>query len=143
MNLVIGKSGNRVIDWKITSGFTLIELMIVISLLVILASVGLVQYRQSIIHTNEAVLKDDLFKMRDAIDQYYADKNEYPEALDALVTGGYIRALPRDPFTKSETTWQAVAAETDPANPATQPGVEDVKSGSDGTALDGTKYADW
>ena len=139
MNPAIGKSGNRGID----RGFTLIELMVVMSLLVILASLGLVQYRQSIIHTNEAVLKDDLFKLRDALDQYYADKNKYPETLDSLVSDGYIRAVPKDPFTKSEGTWQTTLSEPDAANPTAQPGVENVKSGFDGTALDGTKYSDW
>jgi general secretion pathway protein G len=81
--------------------------------------------------------------MRDAIDQYYADKNKYPESLDALVTDGYIRRLPEDPFTKSATTWVEVPAETDPNNPAAPPGIYDVKSGSDGKSLDGTNYADW
>jgi len=124
-------------------GFTLIELMVVLSIIVILASLGLVQYRYSIVHSQEAVLHDDLTKLRDAIDQYYADKNQYPESLDALVSDGYIRALPKDPFTKSETSWQTVPSEPDPANPSAQPGVYDVKSGSDGTALDGTRYSDW
>src|SRR5436190_12103433 len=85
-----------------SSGFTLIELMVVISLLVILASMGLVQYRHSIVRSKEAVLKEDLFRIRDAIDQYYADKNQYPSTLDALVSDGYIRTVPKDPFTQSE-----------------------------------------
>jgi general secretion pathway protein G len=124
-------------------GFTLIELMVVISLIVILASIGLVQYRYSLIHTDEAVLRDDLFKLRDAIDQYYADKNQYPSTLDALVSDGYIRAVPKDPITKSESSWQTIPSEPDASNPLTQPGVYNVKSGSDGTALDGTKYSEW
>ena len=127
----------------IPSGFTLIELMVVISLLVILASLGLVQYRQSIIHTNEAVLKDDVVKMREAIDQYYADKNQYPETLDALVSGGYIREVPRDTFTKSVSTWITIPSEPDANNPTAQPGIINVKSGFAGTALDGTPYSDW
>jgi general secretion pathway protein G len=125
------------------SGFTLIELMVVLSLIVTLATIGLVQYRQSVIFARESVLKDDLFKMRDAIDQYYADKNQYPSTLDELVSGGYLRALPKDPFTSSASTWQPVPAEPDPTNPVASPGVYDVKSGSEGTAMDGTKYAEW
>jgi general secretion pathway protein G len=118
-------------------GFTMIELMVVMSLIVILATIGLVQYRQSIVYTKEAVLKDDLNKLRDAIDQYYADKNQYPPTLQDLVTNGYIRGLPKDPFTNSDSSWQTVPAEPDPNNPTTQPGVYDVKSGAEGTTLDG------
>jgi general secretion pathway protein G len=125
------------------NGFTMIELMVVMSLIVILATLGLVQYRQSVIYARESVLKDDLFKLRDAIDQYYADKNQYPSTLDELVSGGYLRSLPKDPFTSSTSSWQTVPAEPDPLNPTTMPGVYDVKSGSDGTAIDGTKYSDW
>jgi general secretion pathway protein G len=124
-------------------GFTLIELLIVLSLIVILASMGLTQYRNSITHSKEAVLKEDLFRLRDAIDQYYADKGQYPSTLDALVTEHYLRSLPEDPFTRSSTSWETVPAEPDPNNPTAEPGVYDVKSGSDATALDGTKYADW
>jgi len=129
--------------YPLQNGFTLIELMIVLSLLVILASMGMTQYRNSITHSKEAVLREDLFRLRDAIDQYYADKNQYPSTLDALVSEHYLRALPEDPFTKSTTTWQTVPAEPDPNNPTAEAGVYDVKSGSDGTALDSTKYSDW
>jgi len=124
-------------------GFTMIELLVVLSLIVILATIGMTQYRNSRVFASESVLKTDLFRMRDAIDQYYADKGQYPSTLDALVSDGYLRKLPDDPFTKSSTTWQAVPAEPDPNNPTAEPGVYDVKSGSDGTALDGSKYADW
>ena len=133
----------RAADRRSQSGFTMIELMVVTALLVILATMGLVQYRRSIVHAQEAVLKEDLFRMRDAIDQYYADKNQYPTDLGALVTDGYLREIPRDPFTESATTWQTVPSEPDPNNPTAQPGIYDVKSGSDKTALDGTRYAEW
>jgi general secretion pathway protein G len=123
-------------------GFTLIELMVVMSLIVILATVGLVQYRQSITYTKEAVLKDDLNKLRDAIDQYYADKNQYPSTLPDLVSSGYLRALPKDPFTNSDSSWQTVPAEPDPNNPTTQPGVYDVKSGAEGTTIDGKSLSE-
>lgn len=124
-------------------GFTLIELLIVLTLITILASMGLAQYKTSRTYASEAVLKEDLFRMRDAIDQYYADKNQYPSTLDALVSDGYMRKIPEDPFTKSSTTWQAVPGEPDPNNPSAEAGVYDVKSGSDATALDGTRYAEW
>jgi general secretion pathway protein G len=124
-------------------GFTMIELMVVMALIVILATIGMAQYRQSIQFTKEAVLKDDLFKMRDAIDQYYADKGKYPSALDSLVSEGYMRKLPEDPITKSADTWTTVPAEPDPNNPSAEPGVYDVKSGAPGSGLDGTSYSDW
>jgi general secretion pathway protein G len=125
------------------SGFTIIELMVVTSLIVILATMGLVQYRQSVTRAKEAVLKEDLFRLRDAIDQYYADKNQYPGTLEALVSDGYLRALPQDPFTNTSSSWQTVPAEPDGANPIAEPGIFDVKSGSDQVALDGTKYSEW
>jgi general secretion pathway protein G len=125
------------------SGFTMIELLIVVTLIIILSTMGMTQYRAGVIHAREATLKEDLFRLRDAIDQYYADKGQYPSALDALVSDGYIRKLPEDPFTRSADTWQEVPAEPDPNNPVAEPGIQDVKSGSDATALDGSKYADW
>ena len=124
-------------------GFTLIELLVVLSIIIILASMGLTQYRNSIVRANEAVLKEDLFRMRDSIDQYYADKGKYPSSIDELVSSGYIRRMPEDPFTKSSSSWQSVPAEPDPNNPTAELGIFDIKSGSDGTALDGTKYSDW
>jgi general secretion pathway protein G len=126
-----------------SSGFTMIELLVVLSIIVILATIGMTQYRNSRVYASESVLKTDLFRMREAIDQYYADKGQYPSALDALVTEGYLRKLPEDPFTKSSSTWQTVPAEPDPNNPTAEPGVYDVKSGSEATSLDGTKYAEW
>jgi general secretion pathway protein G len=126
-----------------TGGFTLIELLIVIALITILASMGVVQYRNSIQSSKEAVLHTDLFRMRDAIDQYYADKGKYPQSLDTLVSEGYMRKIPEDPITKSVETWQTEPAEPDPSNPSVEPGIYNVKSGATGTALDGSSYADW
>lgn len=125
------------------AGFTLIELMVVIALISILAAMAVVQYRNSIQRTQEATLKTNLFRMRDAIDQYYADKGKYPASLDVLVTDQYLRRIPEDPITKSTDTWQLVPAEPDPGNTAGDPGIYDVKSGAQGQALDGTNYADW
>ena len=124
------------------AGFTLVELLIVISLISILAAMGLVQYRNSVVSAKEAVLQTDLFRMRDAIDQYYADKGKYPSSLDSLVSDGYLRKIPEDPITKSADTWTTVPAEPDPNNPSAEPGIYDVKSGAQGTALDGRSYAD-
>ena len=124
-------------------GFTLIELMVVASILVVLAGIGLAQYRNGVTRAREGVLKTDLFNMRDAIDQYYADKGQYPGTLDELTSAGYLRRVPDDPMTMSNSTWQTTASEPDANNPTAAPGVYDVKSGSDATALDGTKYADW
>jgi len=124
-------------------GFTLIELLVVASILVVLAGLGLVQYKNGVTRAREGVLKTDLFNLRDGIDQYYADKGQYPGTLDELVSSGYLRRVPDDPFTMSNSTWQVIPSEPDPNNPTAAPGVYDVKSGSDATALDGTKYADW
>ena len=124
-------------------GFTLIELMVVMAIIVILAGIGTAMYSNSLTRSKEAVLKEDLFRMRDAIDQYYADKNKYPASLDALVTEKYLRAVPVDPFTNSAETWQTVMAEPDPSNPGGDIGIFDVKSGAEQMAMDGTRYADW
>jgi len=137
-NTRIGK-GRRSRD----GGFTLVELLVVISLISILAAMALVNYRNGVVRSQESVLKTDLFRMRDAIDQYYADKGKYPASLDALVSDGYMRAVPEDPITKSKDTWQTVPAEPDPNNPSAEPGIYDVKSGAPGAALDGSNYADW
>jgi general secretion pathway protein G len=126
-----------------TGGFTLIELLVVISLIVILAGMALVQYQSGVTRSKEAVLKQDLFRMRDAIDQFYADKAKYPATLDELVSEKYMRTVPVDPFTQSAETWQTVMSEPDPLNPTAQPGIYDVKSGSEETSLDGTKYSEW
>ena len=125
------------------SGWTLIELLIVISLVMILATLALTQYRGSILAAKEAALKSDLFLMRDAIDQYYADKGRYPESLQTLVSESYLRAVPKDPFTNSADTWQTVNAEPEPGMTSTTTGIYDVKSGYEGTATDGSRYGDW
>ena len=124
-------------------GFTIVELMIVMSLIVVLASIGLAVHTNSQTRAKEAVLKEDLFRLRDGIDQYYADKNAYPTTLNALVESKYLRAIPIDPFTQSAESWQTTMSELDPENPSAEPGIYDVKSGSDRTGLDGTAYSNW
>jgi general secretion pathway protein G len=132
-----------IIKMRSQRGFTLVELLIVLSLISILAAMGVVQYRNSVQLGREAVLRRNLFAMRDAIDQYYADKNKYPASLDQLVSDGYLRKIPEDPITRTVDTWQTVPAEPDPANPTDAPGIYDVKSGAPGQGLDGSNYADW
>jgi general secretion pathway protein G len=117
--------------------------MVVLSLIVLLAGLALTNYRNAVIRAQEAVLKEDLFRMRDVIDQYYADRGKYPSSLEDLVSEGYMRRVPEDPFTNSSATWETVMAEPDLTNPNAEPGIYDVKSGSDRTALDGTAYRDW
>ena len=124
-------------------GFTMIELLIVLTLVVILASLSMVQYRNSVRRTQEAVLKENLFRMRDAMDQFYADKNKWPGDLGELVSEGYIREIPEDPITHSKDTWRTETAEPDANNPASSGGIDNVFSGSEETALDGTRYAEW
>jgi general secretion pathway protein G len=124
-------------------GFTLIELLVVISLIVLLASISMLMYRNSVQRGREAVLKEDLFRMRDAIDQHYADKGKYPASLEDLVTAGYLRKVPVDPMTQSADTWQTVQAEPDPANLTVEPGIYNVRSGAEGEALDGSKFTEW
>jgi len=126
-----------------SQGFTLIELMVVMSIIVILAGIAVAIYGNSVTRSKEAVLRTDLFRMRDAIDQYYADKTKYPADLQTLVADKYIRAIPPDPFTNSTETWQTVMSEPQPGNPSAEIGVFDVKSGSEATAIDGSRYADW
>jgi general secretion pathway protein G len=124
-------------------GFTLIEVLIVMLIIVILASVSLALYSNSVTQANEAVLRTDLFQLREALDQYYADKNKYPASLEVLVEERYIRTIPPDPFTKSPSTWQEILSEPEPGNPLAEPGVQDVKSGSDRSALNGSRYSEW
>lgn len=124
-------------------GFTLIEMMVVISLVVVLATIGLMTYKDSVQRGREAVLKENLFRMREAIDQFYVDKGKYPADLNELASAGYIRAVPIDPVTGSDDTWQLIPAEPDPNNPSLDIGIYNVKSGSEAVSLEGTPYADW
>ena len=123
-------------------GFTLIELITVVALVAILAAIALPNYQVAIIQSREAVLKENLFRMRDLIDQYYLDKGQYPPSLETLVEEGYLRKLPQDPFTRAA-DWTPVYAEPDPDRPAEAPGVYDVKSASELASLAGTPYNEW
>lgn len=124
-------------------GFTLIELLIVMTIAVILAGVGLTLYGTSVTRAKEAALNEDLFQMRKAIDEYYADKQKYPPSLDALVSDKYLREIKPDPFTMSVDSWQTTMSEPDAANPSAETGIWNVKSGATGTGSDGRPYSEW
>jgi general secretion pathway protein G len=136
---VIGKSrtGNKVL----AAGFTLLELMIVISIIIILAAITLPQYQKTVMQTREAVLKDDLRKMRSLIDQFAADKQRLPQSLDELVSAGYMREVPTDPFT-GQKEWQQEMGD-DPNSLEGGTGLTDVHSLAEDTASDGSSYREW
>lgn len=126
-------------------GFTLIELMIVISLLLILITVAVPIYKQSILRAKESVLRQDLFTLRQVIDQYTLDKQKAPQSLDDLVSAGYMKQLPMDPFTGKNDTWAVVQEEDTIADPSQTEagGISDVHSGSGLISSDGTAYSSW
>jgi general secretion pathway protein G len=125
------------------SGFTLLELMIVITLILILAAMAAPTYHVAIVRAREAVLKDDLYTLRKLIDEYTIDKQKPPESLDDLVEAGYLRGgLPTDPFTGRNDTWK-VDTEEVPISEQSGPGIVDVHSGSEELSLDGTAYSSW
>jgi len=132
-------------------GFTLIELIVVVTIIGILAGVAISNVRYAQQKTREAALHHDLFEMRKAIDDYYADKQKYPDSLQTLVAEKYLRAMPKDPITM-RSDWEEVQASTDPNDPAAvdtsgqtgaTPGIIDVKSAAPGNGLDGTPFKDW
>jgi general secretion pathway protein G len=135
----IGKRGVR----RAQAGWTLIELVIVMAIITVLASLATVGARNAVYLAREATLKEDLFRMRDAIDQYYADKGKYPADLQALVSDQYMREVPVDPITNTRDSWQTIPAEPDPANPGADPGIFNVKSGAEGTSLQGQPYSEF
>jgi general secretion pathway protein G len=125
-------------------GFTLIELMIVMSLLLILVTIAVPIYRQSILRAKESVLRQDLFTLRSVIDQYTLDKQKSPQSLEDLVSAGYLKMLPTDPFTGRNDSWQVEQEDiTQSPDQESGPGISDVHSGSDQTGSDGTAYSSW
>jgi general secretion pathway protein G len=119
-------------------GFTLIELLVVMAIVATLLTLALPRYFGSLDRSKEAVLKENLFQMREAISRYYADKGKYPESLDGLAAEKYLRKVPLDPITESSATWLQVQPE-DPQ----KGGVVDVRSGAPGTARDGSEFSQW
>lgn len=124
-------------------GFTLIELIVVVAIIGIIVAVASGQYQRSILKAREAVLKENLYIMRTAINQYFADKGRYPSDLQALVDDNYLRAIPKDPISESVDTWVTEFAEIDEGDISTEPGIVDVRSGATGVGIDGTNYSEW
>ena len=142
---------HRNLNRKREQGFTLLELIVVVAIIGILATIAMPALKNVPIRARETVLKTNLRTLRDVIDQHYGDKGRYPTTLEALVEEGYLRKIPTDPITKSSDTWVLVYEETDPDNPPAetetsedgQPGIIDVKSGAPGLSQDGQSYGDW
>ena len=131
--------GNR----KSRRGFTLLELMVVISIILILLSFAVPAYQQHIRKAREAVLKEDLYQMRSAIDQYSLDKLRAPQSLEDLVSAGYMREVPVDPFTNTRDTWVVVQEDVVLSVDQNQPGISDVRSGAAIASSDGSLYSTW
>ena len=126
-----------------SSGFTLIELLIVMTIIGILATIALPQVWDATQRAEESVLRQDLFVMRDAIDQYFADTGEYPQRLADLAEGAYLREIPVDPVTKSRDTWVVQRVDWELVDEGERPGIWDVRSGAEGVGLDGRPYREW
>lgn len=125
------------------AGYTLIELMIVMAIISIMVAIAVPLYQKALIRTKESLLRNNLFTLRTVIDEYTYDKKKAPQQLQDLVSEGYLRAVPIDPITGSDQTWRVVMEDALTAVDETQPGIWDVRSGSDQKSLEGTLYADW
>ena len=124
-------------------GFTLIELMVVMAIITILVSIAVPLYQRSIIRAKESVLKNNLFSLRSVIDEYTFDKQKAPQSLQDLVTEGYLRQVPVDPITGNAESWKVIMEEAMTSVNQTEPGIFDVRSGSDKVSLEGTRYSEW
>jgi general secretion pathway protein G len=125
-------------------GFTLIELMIVLTIITILVSIAVPMYQKAVLRARESLLRSNLFTLRSVIDEYAYDKQKAPQTLQELVTEGYLREIPMDPITGSNSTWQLIMEDAATTVSQAEPGIFDVRSGSEkASPLDGTPYADW
>lgn len=124
-------------------GFTLIELMVVMAIISIIVSIAVPLYQKSIVRSKESVLRNNLFTLRTVIDEYTYDKQKAPQTLQDLVTEGYLRAVPIDPMTGTDQSWQVIMEDAMSATSQNEPGIWDVRSGSDQKSLEGTPYSEW
>ncbi len=124
-------------------GFTLIEILIVMTIVSILVSIAVPLYQRAIVRAKESVLKNNLFTLRTVIDEYTYDKKQAPQSLEDLVNEGYLRQIPIDPITGSNQTWVVITEDALTAVDQNEPGIFDVRSGAEGVALDGTPYSEW
>ncbi len=136
MKFLLHRTGN-------TRGFTLVELLAVMMILSILAAIAVPSYRKYQLKARETVLSEDLYQMRRSIDAFYADKGHYPDSLEDLISGHYLRGLPRDPFTRVDDSWECLVPEPTDDGELAQGGCFDVKSGSDLIGMDGVPYNEW
>lgn len=124
-------------------GFTLIEMMIVMAIIVILIAVAVPFYQKAIIRAKESVLHSNIFALRSAIDEYSYDRQKAPQTLQDLVQAGYLRDVPTDPITQRNDSWKTIMEDAGSAVNPQEPGIWDIRSGAPGKSLDGTSYSDW
>ena len=124
-------------------GFTLVELMVVMGIITVIISIAVPMYQKSILRGKESVLRSNLFTMRNVIDEYTYDKQKGPQTLDDLVKEGYLRRVPMDPITGQDSSWKIIMEDSGGSASATEPGIFDVRSGSEKQSLEGTPYSEW
>ena len=134
------RSGNSFLSRR---GFTLIELMVVLTIITILVAMAVPYYQKSIIRAKESLLKNNLFTMRTVIDEYTYDKQKAPQTLQDLVSEGYLRSVPVDPMTGSDNSWKLIMEDANSSVNQNEPGIFDVRSGSDKSSLEGSAYSEW
>ena len=140
LHIQSGRAGRVRRAWR---GFTFVEMMVVISIIVILVSMAIPAYQKSILRTKESVLKNNLFTLRTVIDNYTYDKEKAPQTLQDLVSEGYLREVPMDPITGSNQNWRVVMEDASQSVDQSEPGIFDVRSSSNKVGLDGRPYSEW